>query len=144
MAVQDLWGNLQLEAVRTPLVILREQAAALGPKTKNLVEAQVTTSTLTGKFRHRLELVVPTFDDYQYDLLTLTHDIELYPVRLDYPADIALTRVVSSEDELNGALQKALSSTHTQQIISRLAGHASAMASFIHDVTLGQPPPNAD
>ena len=129
MAVQDLWGNFQLEAVRTPLVILREQAAALGPKTQNLVEAEVSTSTFRGEFRHRFELVVPTFDDYRYDLLTLTHDIEIYPLHLEYPADTELSRVVSSEDELKEALQKALSSTHTQQIISRLAGHASAMKS---------------
>lgn len=129
MAVQDFWGDFQLEAVRTPLQILREQAAALGPKTKNLVEAEVTSSTIGEKFQHRLNLVVPTFDGYRYQLLTLTHDLKLFPVFLYYPSEQALSQAVASEDELNFALQKALSAEQTKQIISRLVVHASAMAS---------------
>ena len=129
MAVKDFWGEFQLETVRTPLQILREQAAALGPKTKNLVEAEVSSSSQGDKFQHRLDLVVPTFDGYRYHLLTLIHDIKLFPVTVYYPINEALSLQVRSEDELNSALQKALSAEQTKQIISRLAVHASAMAS---------------
>ena len=128
MAVKDFWGDFQLEAVRTPLQILREQAAALGPKTKNLVEAEVISSTTGILFQHRLNLVVPTLDGYRYHLLTLTHDLELFPAALRGPND-PMSQSVASEDELNSALQKALSAEQTKQIISRLAVHASAMAS---------------
>ena len=34
MATQaDFWGQIQVDDIRTPVAILREQAALLGPKT---------------------------------------------------------------------------------------------------------------
>ncbi len=129
MADQDMWGDFRLEAVRTPVQVLKEQAAALGPKTKYLVVARVSTSTRHGDFYHELVLVVPALDDYQYDLLQLTHRIDLYPLELEHYSDKSLNQTVNSELELNIALQRALSSEKTKRIIASLIGQASAMAS---------------
>lgn len=43
MQATDFWGKIETTAIRTPLSIMREQAAALGPRTMNLVEARVET-----------------------------------------------------------------------------------------------------
>ena len=59
-ASTDLWGEIEATQIRTPLVILREQAALLGAKTQNLVEASVNTFVSEGSFYHSLDLVVPS------------------------------------------------------------------------------------
>ena len=128
MAAKDMWGDFQIEAIRTPVQILREQAAALGPKTRNLVIAEVNTSArnvFEGKtFEHYLTLVVPSLDDYRYLLLSLSHNIELYPVRVESLAnDVQID--VASEEQLNEVLQKILSAPKTKNIISSLLGQIS-------------------
>jgi hypothetical protein len=46
MATQtDFWGEIVSAAERTPVSIMREQAALLGTKTRNLIEARVESST---------------------------------------------------------------------------------------------------
>jgi len=81
MAAQtDFWGEIAPAAVRTPLAILREQAALLGAKTKNLIEATVATSVNGPQFQHRFNLVVPSLGNYTYELFWVTHGIEMYPI----------------------------------------------------------------
>ena len=130
MPSQDMWGDFQVQSLRVPVQLLREQAAALGLRTRNLVVTEVSTSTRRDQFRYGLELVVPALDDYRYHLLSLIHDIHMYPLVLEYDGDSELSAVeVSSEDDLNRALQKALSSEKTKRIINNLIGQASALAS---------------
>ena len=130
MAANDMWGDFQVEAIRTPVQILREQASALGPKTRNLVVAEVDTSIRRSysyqdkAFVHRLTLVVTSLDDYRYLLLSLSHDIELYPVHVEFLADDFKVDV-TSEEKLNEVLQKVLSAPKTKNIISSLLGQVS-------------------
>lgn len=130
MTAKDMWGDFQVEAVRTPVQILKEQASALGPKTKTLVVAEVDSVTEMDRFYHTLDLVVPTLDGYRYNLLRLHHTIEMYPLQLDFFGDSLLGQaVVSSEEELNLALQKALSAQKTKRIINSLLGQVTSIAS---------------
>jgi hypothetical protein len=82
MAAQpDLWGDLEVAPIRTPVAILKEQAAVLGQKTRNVVEARVETSlTYNSHFVHSFSLVVPALDNYEYQLFKVQHAIDLYPV----------------------------------------------------------------
>jgi hypothetical protein len=71
----DFWGALDAKELiqRTPLSILREQAALLGEKTGNLVEAQVSRDTYGPEFVLALNLVVPGLDNYTYQILKVRH-----------------------------------------------------------------------
>src|SRR5262249_58474628 len=83
MAAQtDLWGDIVEAQVRTPVAILREQAALLGTKTKNLIEASVRTSAAGGEFRHSFRLVVPALDGYTYELFQIVHGVSIYPISI--------------------------------------------------------------
>jgi len=127
LVTADLWGEIVPEAVRTPLAVLREQAALLGPKTKNLIEATVTTSRdrFQDEFVHHFNLVVPTLDDYTYELFTVTHGITLYPVVI--PGGFStLARPLRSEEEFIGWLRQELSSPKTKGIISNLLAQANS------------------
>jgi hypothetical protein len=122
MAAQpDFWREIAPAAVRTPLAVLREQAALLGPKTKNLVEAMVTTSRdrFQDEFVHHFSLVVPTLDNYTYELFRVTHSIDLYPVGV--PLTVPNRPLsLKSEEEFLAWLQQELSSPKTKSIIANL------------------------
>lgn len=116
----DFWGEIQADEVRTPVTILREQAALLGPKTQNIVEAKVDTITFgTDVFRHSFRLVVPALDGYTYELFSIKHGIMLYPV--DVVNDGTTYR---DEHEFTLWLQSTLSSPATKRIIANLVGQA--------------------
>src|ERR1017187_9270395 len=125
MAAQpDLWGEIAPTAVRTPLAVLREQAALLGRKTNNLVEATVTTGVYRGGFIHRFNLVVPALDDYTYELFAVTHGIELYPVRKWDP--LSVYPDFPSEEAFVEWLRQELSSPETKRIVSNLLAQATS------------------
>jgi hypothetical protein len=129
MAAQsDLWGDFQVAEVRTPVSILREQAALLGPKTKNIIEARVSTQARDGRFYHSFDLMVPALDNYTYELFSVDHDVTLYPV---FTAKDAMSTFrgnqisLKTEEEFTDWLGHRLSSHETRKIISSLLAQAT-------------------
>jgi hypothetical protein len=116
MAAQpDFWGEIVLGQVRTPLAVLREQAALLGPKTRNLVEATVVTTVAGDTFYHLFNLVAPALDGYTYAMFMVTHGIDLYPVQ-----HLGTTASFPSEEAFVAWLRQELSSAKTKRIIANL------------------------
>jgi hypothetical protein len=117
----DFWAaEIGVEAARTPVVILREQAAKLGPRTNNLLEARVRTTPIAynDRLRHAFEIVVPALDHYAYELFALEHSVAApYPVIFEEERG----RVeLLSEQELVRSLQGALSSRRTVELVNSL------------------------
>ncbi len=109
---------------KAPLVLLREQAAALAKKTGNLVEAEVTTAQdIEGGLRLRFTLVAPALSNYRYDLFTAIQPAGLYPVRLILDND---TYVADSEEALKQYLRKFFSSHTARKVIGGLVAQSQA------------------
>ena len=101
-ARRDFWPDVvDVTAIITPLVLLREQASLLGERTKGLVRGEIESSerpvdgfepyvdqALSAETRvadsHTLFLVAPALDNYQYALLSVEHDFQPYPCRARY------------------------------------------------------------
>ena len=122
MSTTDFWGEISPATFRTPISILREQASLLGPKTKNLVEAEVSTSSHDGVFYHTMYLIAPGLDNYRYQLLRVSHQIGLYPVS-DFYSPAAPLR---DEEAFVKWLQAKLSSAETKKIIEALLAQLEA------------------
>ena len=123
MAAQpDFWGEIGSAEVRTPLSILREQAALLGQKTKGLLEAKVYTDASGAGFTHRFVLVLPALGNYTYELFAINNGIEFYPVHIRGPRGSVL---LESEDAFLNWLQEKLSSPETKRIIANLFAQAT-------------------
>src|SRR5882757_7771035 len=116
----DLWGKFQAEAVRTPVAILREQAALLGKKTQNVVEARVDSGSSGIGFYHSFNLVVPALDEYTYQLFTIRHDVDLYPIRLDDGNH------AKNEQEFTDWLGRKLSAPDTLRVVQNLLAQAKS------------------
>ena len=127
--IKDLWPEMELKALPTPVTILKQQAVYLGQKTKNIVTAKIQSNidesdslSLKGinnsKIQHRFLLVAPVLNNYTYQLFYITHEIENpYPLTI-FLEDEKIS--VKSEDEFIKNLEIIFSSTNTIKIIQTL------------------------
>jgi len=116
---QDLWGELSESVERTPTSILREQASALGAKTNNLLAADISVRSGDGRFYITFSIVVPSLDDYTYQLFVVRHGVDLYPVQV-----IGTAESLEDEKSFTDWLHNQLSSPKTMQIIRNLLSQA--------------------
>ena len=145
----DLWPKeFNYTQVKAPVTILKEQAALLGQKTKNLLEAKVLLHTDTGlanvatgiadqifgdgkskSFHYAFYFVAPTLNNYRYRFFTMSYDIQLYPVFFDVDEDLQLEIVngdtkkaviANSEEELIEILRKIFNADKTMRILQSI------------------------
>jgi hypothetical protein len=110
----DLWpANLTESNLVTPVAILREQAALLGDKTKQLVTGEVQTQTTGNLFVHSFCVAAPTLN-YRYELFRVQHPAAFYPLVL---AQGRTTTQVESEDEFKNKLKEVFSSQLTLNVV---------------------------
>jgi len=75
----DLWPeNIADSNLVTPVSILKQQAALLGEKTRQLVKGEVVTQTTGNLFVHYFYIAAPTLS-YKFELFTLSHGVNFYP-----------------------------------------------------------------
>ena len=92
----DLWpDNITSVDVTTPspLAILKEQAAALGQKTANIVEGNVNSAPenareLPGDFWYSFHIVGPVLGNYRYRLFRVGFPHAMYPVSIIPDEDV--------------------------------------------------------
>jgi len=117
---KNLWGDLaSLEVVRTPKTVLEEQANLLTKATKGVLVGVVEVASYPGKFRYDLNVVVPSLNNYVYTILSVSHSLDLFPLRLqaERPAtDVQIHR----DDEFEDVVEKILSSSAVRSALSRL------------------------
>ncbi len=124
MSVKNLWGDLSnLERVLTPKEILSDQASLLTQATKGVLVGQVSNNNEYGGFVYDLEVRVPALNNYTYTILTIQHQIELYPVRI-LANDGRTLATCQSEDGYISALYDILSSKEVKLVLSRLLSQA--------------------
>jgi len=107
----DLWpSDLGTVTIKSPVTILKEQAAMLGAKTSNIVKARVLKTvpqSLAGTmlpFAYEFQINVPALDNYTYRLFIIRYDVDLYPVRFASLDDaIAEEMGVSREQGLSAS-----------------------------------------
>jgi hypothetical protein len=108
-----------------PVAILREQATALGARTKNIVEAEVETTAEGGKFRHNFYVRATAAGDYRYLLLMVEQEIAPYPLRVFWSNE--KTTECTSEADFTEALRDIFAEEHTRRVIQSLISYSTAL-----------------
>ncbi len=133
MATVDLWPDEIATdgGLEGPSVVLKEQAALLGQKTKGLVEAEVKSVVSSHSSDHFLDafyLFSPTIN-YQMTLFRVLYPLEFYPATIiwdDYGAEAEYysydtpAKAINSREELEQELKIIFSHTKTIRIIHAL------------------------
>ena len=138
LRTKDLWPDFApSEGEVPPITILREQAAVLGLKLRNLIEADVETGTTDYQrfLRHSLFLVAPALDFYRYKLLEVEHSAtHMYPATIkqsmDDPASPRGTFETTAQDEgeFRDALKAVFGSEKTKKVIENLLAQSLAVS----------------
>ncbi|HYL79128.1 MAG TPA: hypothetical protein VEU96_33360 [Bryobacteraceae bacterium] len=123
----DLWPEIDVANTRTPVSILKQQAALLGKHTNNLLEATVETIASSDSFVHRFIIEVPALAGYRYELFSIRHDEKLYPVQIQHGPRTAMPSAYSawqdgieSEEILLEWLKAVLNSPDTKRLLGNL------------------------
>lgn len=101
----DLWPDeITVSTTRPPTALLKEQAMALGRRTKNLVIGIVKTSTISRQGKetllHAFSIEAPVLGYSRLLFRALHVPEELYPLGVDCPFLQRQEAVVESEEDL--------------------------------------------
>ena len=147
----DLWPDDIVNTIdsKPPVVLLKEQAAILGTKTKNSVKAKIITlpaviddssyllsSLASVRAKNRIQssfgcafmLYAPALGDYTYRLFDISFGVDLYPARFIVDDEIgeemgmnaASTIVARDESEFIEILSRILGSRKTRKVIQAI------------------------
>lgn len=121
MCPENFWGDLpDIGSLRTPSSVLREQAAKLGDLTAHVLEGKVESGTTSdNSFIHELNVVAPLLNEYTLTVVTVYHDLSLYPLRLRTFYDYQLIEC-KDETKFNEALKRILSAKEVRNAIATL------------------------
>lgn len=126
MTTQNLWGSLKdVEIVRTPKTILKEQAQILSEETQGILVGHVSESEYGGgNFSVTLEIQVPAINNYTYEVLNVRHNIDVYPAEVNATRPFLQQRA-EDEGEFIRLVEEILSSNEMRQVVSRLLSQAT-------------------
>ncbi len=110
----NLWPeNIADSNLTTPVTILKEQAALLGEKTRQLVKGEVVTQATGNLFVHYFYINAPTLS-YKFELFTLSHGINFYPLVMKY---LNNTTPLISESAFKDKLKEIFAAQHTLNVV---------------------------
>lgn len=127
-----MWGkSFSVEAFKTPRSILAEQAALVSSATNGELAGEVRDAAAgQNGFVYSLSLVAPALGNYRYEILTIAHRIELYPVRVVAP-EVATNgtngQSVSDEGHFIILISKVLQSPRVAKVVASLISQIRGM-----------------
>lgn len=131
MVDQNLWGDLDaLPKVTTPGMILESQANLLDRATNGALNAIVQRFQIGGQFRLELLIVAPFLDNYRFEILSVSHGPELYPLVIEM-SSTGRAYDVADETELIGILREILGSTEVKKVISSLVSDSQGSRDLV-------------
>lgn len=131
MSDENLWGELPSgNEFKPPLTILREQATLLSDITNKILVADVRVKRQGTSISFSLRIVAPALDNYTYVVLSVTHDLFMYPVEV---TNLTLmtqkgppTYTCNDEDAYKSVLKAVLSSQPVHRVISSLIAQSKS------------------
>ncbi len=122
------WAIPDVETLRTPASIFREQATALTEQTKGLLEGEVSsTSDTSDAVQITLSIKVPALNNYRYNLLAYRQPVAMYPGIL-FRRFENTGEQVNSEQDLIDSLRTVLQSDVVRRIVGSLLAQARELA----------------
>ena len=110
----DFWPeNIAESNLITPITILKEQAALLGEKTKQLVKGEVVTQATGELLVHYFYIVAPTLN-YRFELFNVQHHVNFYPLVMAYAHN---SYTLKTESEFKEKLKEIFAAQHTLNVV---------------------------
>ncbi|MGD1917679.1 MAG: hypothetical protein ACFCAD_01615 [Pleurocapsa sp.] len=125
--VKNLWGKLPIEDnIRTPYIILKEQASILTEATNGLLIGKVIKKRDSlDNINCDLIIKVPSLDNYTISIVDTIYPVTIYPVEIK-GSNAQYYSSCDTEEEIENTLSTILSSEEVRRIISGLLSEVRA------------------
>lgn len=127
--IPDFWpANIGETQISTPLSLMKAEASYLGPKTRQLVKAEIVTASVPdGRLVQSFVLVVPGLNNYKYQLFNVVHTITpLYPVYVNVEG---ASSTAQDQSALIAKIKEIVGSGRTKAIVEALLAQVSGQDS---------------
>jgi hypothetical protein len=120
MSANSMWGDLdEFANIKTPKMVLEEQARLLTEATGSVLQGEVDVDPLGTSFVITLNVLAPALGRHRYALLRVQHDLNLYPLEVKDNIQNA-SHTCESEEGFLSVLEKILSSAEVRKILGTL------------------------
>ncbi|HNY41841.1 MAG TPA: hypothetical protein PKJ41_15680 [Bryobacteraceae bacterium] len=124
--MEDFWPTIsETDADAAALSLLKEQARLLSQKTGGKLQAELYTFPVGGSLQHNFEIVVPALGGYRFQLFSVSHTPEGFPIHAQVEDKHSTLKTESSFEEW---LRATLSSERTRKILANLLSQVNAQA----------------
>ena len=126
MSISSLWPSFgEIPVIKTPKVILKEQAAFLDAVTNGFIISEIVTAahpTLLNKVSHSIKITAPKVEGYSTVVVQIDHDmIKLYPLTvISRIKAMPVSYTAANEAELLDLLKKVFEEKETIDTIQSL------------------------
>ncbi len=133
MSSTNLWPSfVNIAKIKTPKIIVEEQANFLEKSSSNYIKAEVVTSNHdsgANKVAHVLKITAPKLDYYVASVVTVEHDIiKYYPVTITSRIKpMATIYTAHSDEEMLETLKKIFMEKETIETIESLLIQSKAL-----------------
>lgn len=125
--IKNLWGDLStVEIVRTPYVILKEQAIILTEATNSLLIGSVDKKNFESNhgldkylynFSCELKIIAPSIDNYSVSIAEIYYPKAFYPLTIKNLVTQTYSIECKSEEDVDTKLKDVLSSKKVKKVI---------------------------
>ena len=126
MSISSLWPSFgEIPVIKTPKIILKEQAAFLESVTGGFIITEIVTAahpTLLNKISHSLKITAPKVEGFTTLVAQIDHDmIKLYPLTvISRIKPMPVSYTAANEEELLDLLKKIFEEKETIETIQSL------------------------
>lgn len=114
----DLWPpDFGQEESLAPVAILRQQGAALGERTHNIIVGRVNTTGNPEGFCHAFKLYCPPLG-YEIQILQVEHSLDFYPARIRPVGQEAIT--ANDPKDFSEKLAQVFASEQVKKVVRSL------------------------
>ena len=112
-------------SVKPPIAVLKELAQELAQKTQGLLVGKVEQSNLSNEFSLEFYITAPSLNNYSYEVFSVNHDLDFYPLELTITATRLPDRSyavekVENQEKFEEKLKIIFSSPEVKKVINGL------------------------
>ncbi len=112
-------------SVKPPIAVLKELAQELAQKTQGLLVGKVEQSNLSNEFSLEFYITAPSLNNYSYEVFSVNHDLDFYPLELTITATRLPDRSyavekVENQEKFEEKLKIIFSSLGVKKVINGL------------------------
>lgn len=132
MSSVSLWPSFgEIQIIKTPKIILKEQASFLESVTSGYINTEIITAphpTLLNKVSHTLRIIAPIVEDYNTAVVQVDHDvIKLYPLTVTSRIKaMPVTYTATNEEEFYGLLKRVFEEKETLDTVQSLLAQSKS------------------